>query len=1485
MSERPDKLDTLWHPPTNPNEWRSMSTPTRRRRVRLNPTLPSDIPPSPDQTGGWHLPAIQDTTARPAPKAARPEAIALGLIQDEPQTASESPPPDETATAVPLRPEDFAYEEEETAPADPLRPEDAALEEEGARTVPLRPEDAAYQTGADDDYTAALDELDDDEEDAFTMSELLALQSLADAQTSADVQQGESLDMDVTTQDTDSEALNPSSLSPAERAAMGLDKQETTGDTAIPADQFDYASQLAALQGGDASPQQTGAPASSDDPQSYAQQQLAALQGGDASPQQTGAPASGGDPQNYAQQQLAALQGDPYSGADTQTLQDTPAYGGPPPADPEQEAFAQRFQQVEAQIRELRAQRDQGMIDQGQFESALRELMIFDEREGVYWMMGADTEIWYKYDNNTGQWMVAQPPRSAASQQQAAPPSQPYQQSVPTPDTGMREVGDLSASLPQVQQGQQTEWGYSQPGEAQPQFGQESYQMPQAVRPQDEGATVVGDAAFRDQLSSASETVPSMGRVDDDGGYVGIEGAVETAPDYEAEMEDDLSSEIELAKRRRQRQLVTTIAATVGIITGVGLLLAAGVIFYVYSQYQGIKTQWDNQIASFGTFETDFQTVIIQDVRGNEIARLRSQDGGDRTNIALENVSPNMIHAIVSTENERFFNDPGWDPIAITRAFLTNLTAGEVVSGGSTITQQLAENIILRNSDASFTTPAQAKLNEIVVSHELAQRYTKERILEVYLNEIYFGNQKYGVEAAAEFYFDKPAADLNLAEAALLAGLVQAPAANDPVTNPASAFNRLDNVVRLMTQAGNGSGCLPIPFQAQPYCITQQTLEGEAAINIAEVKTTVYLPEETSITYPHFVTFVQQQLQQQFTQEEIFRRGFVVRTTLRTDIQDSAQANLQNYVDSIGTTGVNSGTLMVTNPDTGAILSMIGSPDFNNETIDGQVNLALSWQQPGSAIKPVTYARALEGIVGEGGPAYYTPATILWDVPTTYGDANNTVIQNFDNEYHGPQSVRSALQNSYNVPAVKAYAFIGNENFTQTAQAMGMRFLDEAQFNLTTALGSTEVRLYDMMEAYGTIANDGTLVPLYAIEEITDGAGNPIEWSRGEPSRGLTEQTAFLMQNILSDNQARATEFGPNNRLGFASYPGQVGAKTGTSNDGRDLWTLGFTDDVVVGVWLGNVDNNPTFNTSGYTTASPLWRTVMENVLAATTTPSAWNIPPNIVETQYCATTGTQLDPNGQIPCNNVRTGYFISNQLPPPATQGFITQATINTWTQQLANEFCPNDTAQITVANIDDPTAIAWLRDNPSGQQTAQQLGFPSGVPTAPNAACDANTQLLNANINQPVAGSVVTTPIVQINGMLSSAPTFTSYDIQVAPASAPNQFQIVDGPYNTLPTGQQLGTWDASNVADGQYIIRLAINNSQGGYAYREATITLDKPEPTPTPTPLAIPTAPPIGGNPGGPGGAPTPSPIPFDNGGGNFGSQPTGNPTPTIDFGG
>lgn len=1443
MSENPNPTNgNGWFTPAD-IDWREIASPSPQpaRRTRV-PTLPTTVSVTPRQSGGWHLPQIIDTTARPPATAPRPEDV----VPAPPPAEAAAPRPEDTA-AVP-RPEDEALglEDEDTTPrpeditlADTAvaettrapRPEDEALgfESVTAAAEAPPPEDSLADFG--DDYEDALAELEEDDT-AFGFSELMALESLASDAPEGDVEQGAAREVEITPADEeDTEELD--NLSLAERAAMGIStpaEEEASG--------FDYAAQIAALEQGEAA----------GDTLSYSAGQPPVEGSAD------GPAAVDGGTFSY-EEQIRRLQGEGLE--QTQALDETPAAT---PIDLERAELIEQFQRTEQQIYELRQQRDAGLISEQQLDSQLRELVVLDN-DNNWWMMGKDTEIWYRYDPGAQEWIVAEPPHRAAARQSA----------IPT-DTGTLDPNEvIRGSLPQVGADEGSYTAAQDPFNSEGFTPVTDYVPPRETTPQDPGATLVGDAAFRETLPGSEPTVatPAVQFDEEDTYTPPDEGIVSPMDEGEAaapgyEDYEEYGDVVGRARERQQRSTLSTLLIAAGVLFAIVLIGGAAIIGGMTLWYNSIADRWSEQVTNIDLIsggQTPFQSVYIYDAAGNEIARLRSPEGGDRVYVPIGDISPYMLHATVSVENERFFQDPGFDLIAISRAFLQNLTNQEVVTGASTITQQLARSIVLQ--DETFQDEGDRKLNEIIVASELSRTYTKEQILEAYLNNVYFGNLQYGVQAAAEFYFDKDARDINLAEAALLAGLIQAPAQFDPVSNPQAAFNRLDAVAARMAQVG----CLNVPNNGgQPLCITPETLRGEAAVQISEVKIRPYLPEENEFEYPHFTIFVQERLQQQFTQDEIFRRGFRIYTTLNPTIQQTAETALETQIDVLAINRVRVGTIMVTDPRTGAIRAMVGSPDFNNEDINGQINYALTYQQPGSAVKPITYSAALSGIVtGQGAQGYYTPATILWDVPTNYPDG--TAIQNFDGRYLGPVTVRNALQQSLNVPAVKAYAFVGQQNFIQQSQAMGIRFQDEASFTLATGLGATEVRPYDMMEAYGSIAAGGTLNPLFAIERIEDFNGNPVEYNRPEPSQAMSGAVAYLMQDILSDDQARIPQFGANNRLGAGFPADSVGVKTGTSNNASDLWTVGFTQSAVVGVWLGTVEQNQptTGDLTGYLAASPAWRRVMDAVVAASP-PQPFPVPNGVVEARYCSLTGTQIASN--VPCpGEIRIERFVDGQLPPPATEGFVREVTIDTWTRQLYDQnLCPDDPAVIQAANIDDLAAVSWLNNNPNGQAFARSIGLPVPLVQAPEQTCGTGTTILQASITSPQPNATIMQSPLQVQGFINNVPNFEGYSLQVASANAPNNFQIISTS-NQLPGAQQLGTWDVSGFQNGGYILRLAVTNTEGGFAYRDVPITLQLPDPTatptpqPSPTPPAIPTSPPIV-VPTSPGGI-DPTPIPFD----------------------
>jgi membrane peptidoglycan carboxypeptidase len=487
------------------------------------------------------------------------------------------------------------------------------------------------------------------------------------------------------------------------------------------------------------------------------------------------------------------------------------------------------------------------------------------------------------------------------------------------------------------------------------------------------------------------------------------------------------------------------------------------------------------------------------------------------------------------------------------------------------------------------------------------------------------------------------------------------------------------------------------------------------------------------------------------------------------------------------------------------------------------------------------YTAALEGVDDNGNGAievgeYYTPATILWDVPGTY--PNGQPITNYDGLYRGPIPLRFALQGSINIPAVRTYQFIGDQRFIDTATRMGLTFLDEAVFGPPTGIGATEVRLYDMMEAYGTLATGGQHTDLYAIESITDGAGNPVELTeaRTAATQGVQPQIAFLMSNILTDDVSRAPIFGANSLLTLSGYEGRVAAKTGTSNDSRDLWTMGYTTNAVVGVWIGNVSNNPTFGTSGLA-AAPIWNTVMRTALQNLGQPGQFNPPNGIIAQPVCVDTGTQPGLN----CTAVRNEYFFQNQPPPPADQAFVQSVSVDTWTGLRANEFCPDNTQQRVFANLDDPFAVQWL-NSPQGQATAQRLGLPIPFEVAPQGACSLNTEVPIARVISPAENQTVV-GAVQVTGSASASPqSFSRFQLEVAPVGS-DVFTIVAGPVTTAVPSGVLATWNTVGSPNGAYILRLAMFAQNGGFLYRTVTVNVNNPVPTATAIPpTAIPTAP-------------------------------------------
>ncbi len=555
-----------------------------------------------------------------------------------------------------------------------------------------------------------------------------------------------------------------------------------------------------------------------------------------------------------------------------------------------------------------------------------------------------------------------------------------------------------------------------------------------------------------------------------------------------------------------------------------------------------------------------------------------------RINVPLGDVAPVMQQATLAVEDAKFYEHRGFEPAAILRAAWENYRNHETVSGASTITQQLVKRLLL-NDEQTYV----RKLREILLAAQVEMLYPKDSILEMYLNHVYYGNQSYGVEAAALSYFGKSAKDLDLAEASMLAGLVQLPSVYDPVANPEAAFARQQQVLDRMVTLG----------WATPEA---------AAAAATRARTFTYRMQETNIEYPHFAFFAKERLMQRFGPDQV-RLGLKVITTLDVDMQERGQAIVKRRVDEIRWQHVNNGALVAINHKTGEILAMVGSYDFNEESIDGKVNVATAPRQPGSSFKPFTYATAFA-------TRRFFPATQVMDEPISRQDFGSPGGYyrplNYDLSWHGAITLRGALANSYNIPAVLLQDAVGTQNVITTARKMGITTDLPAVASLT--LGAGSVRLLEMTGAYGVLANQGQRLDIEPFLEVTDHEGRVLYQLNPEPDREIWPETAYLVTDILSDRNARRAAFG--NVLDLAGNR-TAAVKTGTTNDYKDSWTLGYTPSLVTGVWVGNTDNSPMLQVAGSLGAGYIWKDFMDQTFAEQPD-ETFPIPPGVVWAPIC---------------------------------------------------------------------------------------------------------------------------------------------------------------------------------------------------------------------------------------------------------------------------
>jgi 1A family penicillin-binding protein len=605
----------------------------------------------------------------------------------------------------------------------------------------------------------------------------------------------------------------------------------------------------------------------------------------------------------------------------------------------------------------------------------------------------------------------------------------------------------------------------------------------------------------------------------------------------------------------------------------------------------------------------------------------------NRTPIDIETLPPHILQATVAIEDKNFYRHFGFDLQGIVRAIRNNFT-GDRLEGGSTITQQLVKNALL-TSERSWTRKAREAVLAIIT--ELI--YSKEEILEMYLNYISYGGTAVGIESASQYYFDKSAKDLTIPEAAVLAGLPQAPSAYSPFgSDPERAKNRQLEVLRRMAEDGY---------------ITQLQAEEAGATQLQ------FALKKTDIQAPHFVFYVRDLLYEQYGEETVERGGLRVTTSLDLPLQETVQASVSAEVESLVNLRVGNGAAVVVKPNTGEVLAMVGSRNYFDTEHDGQVNVVLRPRQPGSSIKPLVYATAFQ-------KKTLNPGTVLLDIPTCIKLTNQPEYcpKNYTGDFKGPVTVRQALGNSLNIPAVKAIETIDVPTFMNQATAMGITsFTDPSRYGPSLALGGGEVRMIDMAQAFAVLANQGVKVPITPILKVEDFRGevlqevdletrqtelqemieDPYITRLGDLERVLDAGPAFLVSHIMQDNSARTMAFGANSQL---VIPDQiVSVKTGTTNDLKDNWTIGFTPEFLTAVWVGNNDGSQmSYVASGVTGAAPIWNDIMSYLLEGRE--AVWHEKPSdVMISTVCPTGLPRLLSDNE--CSETGQEYYWRESLP----------------------------------------------------------------------------------------------------------------------------------------------------------------------------------------------------------------------------------------------
>lgn len=842
------------------------------------------------------------------------------------------------------------------------------------------------------------------------------------------------------------------------------------------------------------------------------------------------------------------------------------------------------------------------------------------------------------------------------------------------------------------------------------------------------------------------------------------------------------------------------------------LLLGVGTAVGVYSFYaQDLPDP--NEIV---TAQEQFETTKIYDRTGQVLLmEVIDPRTGDRTLLPLDQIPEHFRNATIALEDKTFYRNLGIDPMGIARAFLLNLQGGQV-QGGSSITVQLIKNILIPEEER-YEIKYSRKIKEAILALEVSRLYSKDQILEWYLNTNYYGNWAIGVEAASQVYFGKHAYELNLAECAMLAPIVQYPAMN-PIDNPDQAKKRQKIALDRMVTEGY---------------ITQT--EADAAF-AEKLNIHTSMLKRYDIVAPHFAMYVRKQLEDMYGTDLLYRGGLKVYTTVDLDINRIAEEEARSHVQKLQEEGkdVSNAAVVVIRARTGEILGMVGSIDYWNEEIDGNVNVAVAPRQPGSSFKPFSYVTAFH----QG----HTAAEMVMDVHSCFDDYPNPPYcpENYDRKYHGPQSFRTALARSYNIPAVKVLDMVGIGNVIRTAHAMGLNTLNEDldYYGLSLTLGGGEVWLLDMAYAYSVFANGGVMMgqptdnPRPGYRELdpvsilrVEGADGTVLWQYTSPEsrnivladgRELSPQEAYLVTDILKDNNARAAAFGSNSPLRL-SRPAAV--KTGTTTDFWDVWTIGYTPQLVTGVWVGNNDNTPMEGVSSSRGAAPIWHNVMERIYnegyaerVLGEVKNNFDMPPGLKTVEVCAVSG--LLPNEHCP-NRVRA-LFIEGTEPTEYCNVHRVER-VNRQSGKLATACTPPELVEERVYEIYPPEAADWVREQGIPQPPTQRDEIYGCTPEGGDVV------VLEPTLGGHVKG------VVPIRGNARSG-DFHFYRLEFGEGLNPSAWSQIGGDHYDQVSDNVLEFWDVRGLKDGLYTLQLTVVDHSQNFRRATLYVTVDNTPPT-------------------------------------------------------